>query len=500
MSFELVQLGDISQNISRRFDFKGREEVVFINTGDILSGEFLTDELVSVVGLPGQAKKAIKKGDILYSEIRPGNKRYLIVNDELDNYVVSTKFMVIQADHKKILPEYLYLILTSKHCEEEFKMIAESRSGTFPQVTFDSIAHYQVELPDLDVQKQIVDIAWSLSGKERLNTQTNQTLEQMAQALFKSWFVDFDPVIDNALDSGFFDQLAAGDGIPEPLAARVTVRRAVREGMRQALRQTMAEGTRAATGAAAAAGEPTAINASFSASLSLPAEIRALFPSSFVEHPELGWIPEGWESKALVAFGAIVCGKTPSKSNSEYFGRDVPFVKIPDMHGNVFITDTVDSLSLAGAASQSKKEVPAGSICVSCIATVGKVVITTRPCHTNQQINSIIPDKNFDTEYLYFQMLNLYDWLHVLASGGSATLNLNTGNFSKIDILAAPDEIRRSFHKMVMPIFKKILQGQEQNRILANLRDTLLPKLLSGELTLSESEFLSEAQDELSNA
>ncbi|MBO2624368.1 restriction endonuclease subunit S [Shewanella algae] len=440
MSFELVQLGDISQNISRRFDFKGREEVVFINTGDILSGEFLTDELVSVVGLPGQAKKAIKKGDILYSEIRPGNKRYLIVNDELDNYVVSTKFMVIQADHKKILPEYLYLILTSKHCEEEFKMIAESRSGTFPQVTFDSIAHYQVELPDLDVQKQIVDIAWSLSGKERLNTQTNQTLEQMAQALFKSWFVDFDPVFDNALDSGFFEREFEGEGIPEPLAKRVAIRQALRE-------------------AAAADTDASAIGR-------LPPETRALFPDSFEEHPELSWIPKGWEASRLDSVLELAYGKALKK------------------------TDRIDgSISVYGSGGiggyHNEALVSGPGIIVGRKGTVGSLFWEDDDFFPIDTVFYVKPHAGVPLGYCF----ELLKTLRLEGMNTDAAVpGLNRNNAYRLLFAKPSTDIKNLFANFINSLKAQQKSLHDQTKSLAAMRDTLLPKLLSGELTLATTE------------
>ncbi|WP_295654451.1 restriction endonuclease subunit S [uncultured Haemophilus sp.] len=187
-------LGDISRNISRRFDFNAYPNVVFINTGDVLNNQFLHCDISNVKDLPGQAKKAIKKGDILYSEIRPGNGRYLFVDNDLDNYVVSTKFMVIEPNANIVLPEFLFLLLISNETTEYFKMIAESRSGTFPQITFDSVSSLSLNIPDKETQQKILDIITPLDDKIELNTQINQTLEQIAQALFKSWFVDFDPV------------------------------------------------------------------------------------------------------------------------------------------------------------------------------------------------------------------------------------------------------------------------------------------------------------------
>ena len=122
----------------------------------------------------------------------------------------------------------------------------------------------------------------------------------------------------------------------------------------------------------------------------LPPDLWALFPDRLVDS-ELGEIPEGWEVKALKDFGEIVTGKTPSTRNPTFYGTDVPFLKIPDMHERVYVVDTLTMLSHRGASSQKGKTLPSGSISVSCIATPGLVILNHRETQTNQQINSIVP-------------------------------------------------------------------------------------------------------------
>ena len=132
------KLGEIVQSISDTYKFVDNEKVVFLNTSDILNGKFLNDCLVSAATLPEQAKKKIQKGDILFSEIRPANKRFAIVDFEISNYVVSTKLMVLRCN-EQIYNKFLYIYLTSYEVLEYLQMIAEDRSGTFPQITFDNI-------------------------------------------------------------------------------------------------------------------------------------------------------------------------------------------------------------------------------------------------------------------------------------------------------------------------------------------------------------------------
>jgi type I restriction enzyme S subunit len=206
----------------------------------------------------------------------------------------------------------------------------------------------------------------------------------------------------------------------------------------------------------------------------------------------MGWVPEGWATAPLSEFGSIVCGKTPSKSNAENFGGEIPFIKIPDMHTEMFVVRTTDYLSETGAATQHKKSIPRGGVCVSCIATVGKVVITTQESHTNQQINSIVPNQDWMTPYLYFYMLTLNKLFHDLASGGSATLNMNTGVFSKIRIIKPYDSILEEFSNMTAGMTKKIETNLLEIETLTNLRDTLLPKLLSGQIRIPDAEAMVE--------
>lgn len=200
---------------------------------------------------------------------------------------------------------------------------------------------------------------------------------------------------------------------------------------------------------------------------------------------ELGEIPEGWKVAKIKDFGDIVCGKTPPKENSEYFGGRISFIKIPDMHNELYIVKTEDKLSKEGANFQKNKFIPKNSICVSCIATVGLVSITSEDSQTNQQINSIIPDDDNYIEYLYFSLINMKNDLLAIGSGGSATLNINTGIFSNIEIMHPANKLLEIFHSTARPIFEKILSNSIQIQTLSNIRNTLLPKLMRGEIRVS---------------
>ena len=182
----------------------------------------------------------------------------------------------------------------------------------------------------------------------------------------------------------------------------------------------------------------------------------------------------------------VVTGKTPSTKIKEYYGGSLPFITIPDMHGNVFCVETARYLTNVGEQSQQRKTLPAKSIAVSCIATPGLVCLLDRPSQTNQQINSVIPKENQEY-YLFLELLSKSQLIIELGSSGSTTYNLNKTQFEKIEILAPPIEKRGQINQMLSPLFDELNHIQHENNRLIELRDTLLPKLMSGELSVTQA-------------
>ncbi|SLN05702.1 Type I restriction-modification system, specificity subunit S [Brachybacterium faecium] len=203
---------------------------------------------------------------------------------------------------------------------------------------------------------------------------------------------------------------------------------------------------------------------------------------------ELGDIPEVWEVLNLADVSEdIITGKTPSTKEKENYGDEIPFIKIPDMHNNTYVVNTESSLSSLGSSLHPKKLLPKNTICVSCIATPGLVSITSEESHTNQQINAILPKKN-DLYFLYLNMKSKSNLIKELGSGGSTTLNLNKTQFGKIELVYPPEIIKETFNDFCSPLFLKILLLKRSNNQLVNLRDSLLPKLLSGEIEIPQGE------------
>ena len=152
--WKVFSLDQMLETISETMPLMEREKVVFLNTGDILNGEFLVSEYVSSRGLPGQAKKSIRKGDILFSEIRPGNGRHAFVCFDAYDYVVSTKLMVLRS-RNRLDSLFEYFLITMSSSIQILKVLAESRSGTFPQITFSELSSVKYLLP---VCRDLIDI------------------------------------------------------------------------------------------------------------------------------------------------------------------------------------------------------------------------------------------------------------------------------------------------------------------------------------------------------
>ena len=298
--------------------------------------------------------------------------------------------------------------------------------SAIPSTSRDAFYRLPVRVPPKPEQRAIAHVLGALDDKIELNRRMNETLEAIAQAIFKSWFVDFDPV------------------------------RAKMAGRRP---------------------------------FGMDTTTASLFPDSFEDSP-LGEIPKGWEVGTIGALGEVICGKTPPTAEPRNYGGDTPFITIPDMHGRVFVTHTATTLSEAGTQTQPKKWLPALAVCVSCIATPGLSVFTSVPSHTNQQINAIVCRRGVSPFWCLLQVRSMRGEIVTGGAGGSATLNLNKGNFAAMPVLIPTEKCMGAFHVSVKPVFDHILVNEFQSQSLGSIRDTLLPKLLSGQVRVKDAEKL----------
>ena len=298
-----------------------------------------------------------------------------------------------------------------------------SATGTTVRHTSPSrILDIEITLPSYLVQLAIAATLDSIDSKIRMNIDSSKTLEEVAQTIFKSWFIDFDPV------------------------------------------------------KAKMAGEKPA---------GMDAATTALFPNT-MEESELGIIPKGWTINVISDFGKVVTGKTPSTKVPEYWGEQIPFVTIPDMHGQMLVTSTARALSQEGADSQRSQNIPAGSTMVTCIATPGLVGYATKYCQTNQQINSVIPNVEQSSIWLFWHLRGLIPTLIRNSGIGTVFANLNKSDFSNIKSITPEMALRNAFSRIAEPIMELLETLNIESQYLREIRDALLPRLISGELQIPE--------------
>ncbi|HII4402989.1 TPA: restriction endonuclease subunit S [Clostridium perfringens] len=186
-----IKVEDIVDSISNTHKFD-KEKLYFLNTSDILEGEIIQAHYTCISELKGQAKKTIKNGDILFSEIRPKNKRFCLIDfDETDDYVVSTKLMVLRNKNTLVNNKYFYYKITSQEMLAYLQKMAESRIGSFPQITFDVLKKIEIEVPDYEYQQMVVEKIELIDNKIKLNNKLKKSLEEYCSLMFYRWFVEF---------------------------------------------------------------------------------------------------------------------------------------------------------------------------------------------------------------------------------------------------------------------------------------------------------------------
>lgn len=187
-----IAIKDIVRSVSQTHKFE-KDYLKAVNTSDVFGGELLDVPYSETTSLKGQFKKTIQFNDILFSEIRPANRRFGRVNiKDTADYVVSTKLMVLRKFNEDVDLDYFYYCLTNQSFLEILQRRAENRIGSFPQITFDLLGDYRFPIPTLAEQKRIASVIANIDSKIKINQEINRNLEAMARQLYDYWFVQFD--------------------------------------------------------------------------------------------------------------------------------------------------------------------------------------------------------------------------------------------------------------------------------------------------------------------
>jgi len=177
-------------------------------------------------------------------------------------------------------------------------------------------------------------------------------------------------------------------------------------------------------------------------------------------------IPDEWEVKKVGEIGKVITGKTPPTAHKEFFYGKYPFIRIPDMGNSVYIKESELSLSEEGAEYMVNLKLQRDSVMVSCLATIGKTGITSKDSFTNQQINSIIPNKNVNSKWLYYYFNRHADYLESLGGGGSVYTNISKSKFEHAKIILPPKDEQDSISNFLYVFDAKIELNQQMNKTL----------------------------------
>ena len=393
------------------------------------------------------SKYWVNKKDVVM--IRYGSATAGKVVRGLEGYIANNMFKVIP--NKSILnEEFLYYFL-SQSSIYSYLMNSQS-SSTMPAIKFSDFDNIKIKLPSLDIQKHIVLKLNRLNDKIELNTQINQTLEQIAQALFKSWFVDFDPVRAKVQ--------ALSDGLSLEQAELAAI---------QAISGKTPE-------------ELTTLSQTQPDRYAELAETAKAFPCEMVA-VDGSEMPKGWEYKLADELFDIGIGKTPPRKETEWFSTnpdDMQWISIKDMgNSGVFITESSEFLTNQAVDKFNIRKIPENTVLLSFKLTIGRVSITTCETTTNEAIAHFkITDKSFlTTEYLYL-FFQQFDF-NSLGSTSSIATAVNSKTIKGIEILIPNEELIKAFQMKISNIFAQIKNLTMENKNLVETRDLLLPKLLN---------------------
>lgn len=406
MEWKEVTLGEVSSKIgdglhgTPKYDDEG--SYYFINGNNLNCGKIIIKDDTKRVGIEEFVKnqKELNEQTILVS-----------INGTIGNVAKYNNEPCILGKSacyinviKEVDKEFIYYVLTSANFKRN--ITNEATGTTIKNVSLKQMREYKFNIPcNISDQRRIAFILSSLDRKIELNNKINADLEEMAQAIFKNWFVDFEP-----------------------------------------------------------------------------------FKGGKFVDSELGMIPEGWKVGRADDFYQINIGKTPPRKENKWFSTnpaDKIWVSIANMgNSGIFISDSSEYLTKEAVDRHNIIMVPRNTILLSFKLTVGRVAIADKELTTNEAIARFILSDDKYMEYLYLYLKN-FDY-NSLGSTSSIATAVNSKTIKGMQMLQPSDKIIDAFHIQVNPIFEKIRSLTKENSRLSLLRDTLLPRLMSGELEVPE--------------
>lgn len=405
-------------------------------------------------------RSQIRKDDILFSMAGAFLGKNAVVPEHLLPANTNQALAIIRVNQNKAVPKYISFGLRNPSMISYVNsMTAQSAQ---PNINFKEISSLPFNLPPLPEQKAIAHILGTLDEKIELNRQMNQTLEAMAQALFKSWFVDFDPVMDNAL--------ACGAEIPEALKAKAEKRLKKFPELKYGQNSPPSQG-------GAMGGRKT------------NPELAKLFPSAFVFDEELRkWIPEGWEVKTL---GEIT---TELRRGISPKYLDEGGVRV--LNQKCIRNHEVD-FSLARRNDPGKKKVDGrflkpfdmvvNSTGTGTLGRVANIISLDEPTVVDSHVTILRPNVELvSRNYFNGLIFSIETTIEAMGEGSTGQTELSRARLSELNVLIAPKQIQKSIDQILERGFVKKDKNNAEIQTLTQLRDTLLPQLISGKVRVPE--------------
>ena len=381
-------IGDLCDTISDTY--KGNDnKVVLVNTSDVLEGKVLNHTPVENTNLKGQFKKTFRKNDILFSEIRPANKRFAFVDfEDTSNYIASTKLMVLRSNDK-VIPEFLFAILKSETVLTELQHLAETRSGTFPQITFSSeLAPMKIKIPDKPTQRKIVSMLSSIEQKMESNIAINNNLMQQIQSLFSDWFVTFTPFGGNK--------------------------------------------------------------------------------------------PSSWNKTDIYAISKVIYGAPFASKAFNTERNGVPIIRIRDLKEQQFVTYTTETHPKGYLLKP-------GDVVVGMDGEFRPYIWGNDKAWLNQRV-CVFENKRPNGKAFLYCVIKPLLYAIEQTQVGTTVIHIGKKDFDSFEFWLPEDCVLDKFDSITNPMYQQIVFSLLENKKLMVLRDTLLPKLLSGEINVSDIE------------
>ena len=380
-----MPVGEVCSSISDTYREK-KNMVTLINTSDVLEGRVLNHERVPNSNLKGQFKKTFQRDDILYSEIRPQNRRFAYVDFSPIDYIASTKLMVIRAKKDVVSPKYLYYFLKNSSTVAELQLLAETRSGTFPQITFSEVANLTIPVPSLAVQEVIVQTMQCLEDKITCNEQINDNLYAQAKAIFEQQFIDLET------------------------------------------------------------------------------------------------IPDGWKKGNLLDVANYLNGLAMQKYRPNEDEVGLPVLKIKELRQG----SCDNSSELCSPNIKPEYIIHDGDVIFSWSGSLLVDIWCGGTCGLNQHLFKVTSN-TYDKWFYYLWTAHHLERFIAIAADKATTMgHIKRGELAKAEVLIPSDEDYKAINSLMNPIFNLIVAKRIEARKLAELRDELLPKLMSGEIDVSE--------------